>query len=228
MTKAEIHTIPVGITNCYLIKQQGVILIDTGVPKKADTILKYLDKTGIKKEDISLIIHTHGHWDHVGNTAALSKITDAKIAIHKSEKACIEEGTILIPPGVTRWGRFLGHFSKMTSGRVKLQTTKVDLVVDDPGMDLSQYGIDGKVLFTPGHSYGSVSVVLGTGEAFVGDMAMNGFPFRKGAGLPIFAEDMELLKKSWTKLLETGIKTVYPSHGKAFPARVMYSSLQES
>ncbi len=221
MTKAEIHTIPVGITNCYLIKQKGTILIDTGVPDNAGKILKYLEKSEIKKEDIRLIIHTHGHWDHIGNTSLLAKETGAKIAIHKTEKECIEKGTLLIPPGVTRWGRFLGHFSRMISGRVKLKTTKVDIVVDDQGLDLSQYGVDCKVVFTPGHSYGSVSIVLNTGEAFVGDMAMNGFPFRRGAGLPIFAEDLELLKKSWNKLLEMDIKTVYPAHGKSIDASVM-------
>ncbi len=221
MALAQIHTIPVGFTNCYLIKQNGVILIDTGVPDKVSTIQKYFRKAGIDISDISLIIHTHGHWDHIGNTRILVEETGAKIAIHKAERSCLEDGTILIPPGVTQWGRFLGYFSQMTSGRVKIKTVKVDIPIDNLGFNLSEYGIDGKVVYTPGHSSGSVSVILDSGEAFVGDMAMNGFPFRKGPGLPIFAEDMPLLKKSWEKLIEMGVKTVFPAHGKPFSIEKM-------
>jgi glyoxylase-like metal-dependent hydrolase (beta-lactamase superfamily II) len=216
MVPAMIHTIPVGFTNCFLIKQKGVILIDTGVPNKAGTIQKYFKKAGIDIKETSLIIHTHGHWDHIGNTQIFVKETGVKTALHQFEKSCLEDGTILIPPGVTRWGRFLGYFSRLTSGRVKIQTVKVDISIDDKGFDLSEYGIEGKVVYTPGHSSGSVSVVLDSGEAFVGDMAMNGFPFRKGPGLPVFAEDLPLLRQSWQKLIETGVKTVFPSHGKPF------------
>jgi glyoxylase-like metal-dependent hydrolase (beta-lactamase superfamily II) len=216
MVPVMIHTIPVGFTNCFLVKQKGVILIDTGVPNKVSSIQKYFKKAGIDIKETSLIIHTHGHWDHIGNTQILVKETGVKTALHQSEKSCLEDGTILIPPGVTRWGRFLGHFSQMTSERVKIKTAKVDILIDDKGFDLSEYGIEGKVVYTPGHSSGSVSVVLDSGEAFVGDMAMNGFPFRKDPGLPIFAEDMTLLKKSWEKLIEMGVKTVFPAHGKPF------------
>ncbi len=217
MKPVRIHIIKAGITNCFLLKQERVVLIDTGVPGKLGSFYKVFDKTGIDIKDLSLVMHTHGHWDHIGNTRAIVEETGAKTAIHKIEKSCIEEGTILIPPGVTRWGRFLGHFSKMSSGRVKIKTSKVGIEIDDNGLDLREFGIDGKAVYTPGHSYGSVTVLLDTGEAFVGDMAMNGFPFRKGAGLPIFAEDLALLKNSWKKLIYLGVKTVFPAHGKAFP-----------
>jgi len=67
---------------------------------------------------------------------------------------------------------------------------------------------------TPGHSAGSVTVLLDTGEAFVGDMAMNGLPLRLGPGLPAFAVDLPGLKESWKSLLDRGVKTIYQSHGK--------------
>jgi len=82
-------------------------------------------------------------------------------------------------------------------------------------------GVPGKILHTPGHSPGSVSLVLDSGDAFVGDTAVNGFPLRYGPGLPPFAEDLPELKKSWRKLLEHGAKTIHPAHGKAFSADVL-------
>jgi len=86
-------------------------------------------------------------------------------------------------------------------------------------------GIPGKVIHTPGHSSGSVSILLETGEAFVGDMAMNKFPLRFSPGLPIFAEDGVKLNESWILLLDQGVKMVYPSHGEPFPADVIRKAI---
>ena len=63
---------------------------------------------------------------------------------------------------------------------------------------------------------GSISVVLDSGDAFVGDMAMNGLPLTIGPNLPIFAEDLSALKDSWRKLIDMGVKKIYPAHGKPF------------
>ena len=92
-------------------------------------------------------------------------------------------------------------------------------------MSLAGYGIPGKIIYTPGHSVGSVSVLLDSGDAFVGDLAMNAFPLRLSPGLPIFAEDMEKVKASWRRLLGDGAKTVYPAHGKPFAAELIRKSL---
>lgn len=87
------------------------------------------------------------------------------------------------------------------------------------------FTIQGKVIHTPGHSSGSVSILLDTGEAFVGDLAVNKFPLRLTPGLPIFAEDWPKLIESWQKLLDLGVKTVYPAHGKAFSADIIREKL---
>ncbi len=50
---------------------------------------------------------------------------------------------------------------------------------------------------------------------------MNKFPLRLSPGLPIFAEDFHQVKKSWKLLLDQGIKTIYPAHGKPFSADVI-------
>jgi glyoxylase-like metal-dependent hydrolase (beta-lactamase superfamily II) len=73
---------------------------------------------------------------------------------------------------------------------------------------------------------GSVSVLLETGDAFVGDLAMNALPLRLSPGLPIFAENMQKVKESWKLLLDQGAKIVYPAHGKPFSAEVMRAAVQ--
>ena len=72
---------------------------------------------------------------------------------------------------------------------------------------------------------GSVSVLLETGDAFVGDLAMNMFPLRLSPGLPIVAEDMQQVRESWKRLMEAGAKTIYPAHGKSFPVEIIYHEI---
>ena len=63
---------------------------------------------------------------------------------------------------------------------------------------------------------GSVSVLLDTGDAFVGCMAQNSLPFCLRPQLPIYAQDIEKVKESWRVLIAEGAKTIYPGHGKSF------------
>lgn len=108
---------------------------------------------------------------------------------------------------------------------VKIPPASADITLDDNDFSLDQFGVEGKIISTPGHSPGSVSVLLDSGDAFVGDLAMNAFPLRLTPGLPILAEDMEQVKKSWRLLLERGVKTVYPGHGKPFCADIIRDAL---
>lgn len=109
--------------------------------------------------------------------------------------------------------------------RMHIPVCEVDLVLGDEGLYLQEYGIPGKIIHTPGHTAGSVSVVLETGEAFVGDLAMNKFPLGLGPGLPIFAEDIQAVKESWKLLLEQGVEKVFPAHGKPFSVSPAFQAL---
>jgi glyoxylase-like metal-dependent hydrolase (beta-lactamase superfamily II) len=73
------------------------------------------------------------------------------------------------------------------------------------------------VLYTPGHTDGSVSVVLDSGEAFIGCLAHNRLPFVLKPGLPIYAKNVEMIKKSWKTVMDHGAHTIYPGHGQSFP-----------
>jgi len=64
------------------------------------------------------------------------------------------------------------------------------VVIGNEGLLLGEFGISGKVIDTPGSFTGSASILLESGEAFVGDMAMNKFPYVQSGGWPIFAEDL--------------------------------------
>lgn len=214
----EIHRLSLGFTNCYLIKQEGLILVDGGMPGKEKGFMKKLEELSIEPKDISLIVVTHGHYDHIGSINELKRLTGCEVAINQHEKDWLEQALKPLPPGVGLWGKILILIMKIYMPLVKFPGTPVDLVLEDKEFPLESYGIHGKVLYTPGHTSGSMSLLLDTGEAFVGDLAMNGFPMRIGPGMPLVAEDTGAVKEGWRLLLDSGARWIYPAHGKPFKA----------
>ena len=221
----SIHPIKLGVACCYVIRAEGTILIDGGAPKQARNLIKGIETLSIKPQEIQLIVITHGHWDHIGSAKEIKEITGAKIALHRKEKDWLEKSLKPLPPAVTTWGHIFAKIMAIFVPLVHVPATEVDLVLGDEELSLADYGIPGRIIPTPGHSMGSVSVLLETGDAFVGDLAMNGLPMRIGPGLPIFAEDLQKVKRSWQLLLDKGATTVYPAHGKPFPADAIRKAL---
>jgi glyoxylase-like metal-dependent hydrolase (beta-lactamase superfamily II) len=104
---------------------------------------------------------------------------------------------------------------------IRVESCSPDLVIDSAERSLLDWGIPGRLIHTPGHTPGSMSLLLRSGEAFVGDLAMDAMPMRISPGLPVFAEDIDEVRESWKRLLEQGAKTIYPAHGDPFSAEVI-------
>ena len=72
-----------------------------------------------------------------------------------------------------------------------------------------------KVLETPGHTADHISLLI-SDKLFCGDAAMNNFPSQKR--VIIWIENLQQFKQSWQAILAAAPKTIYPAHGKPFPA----------
>ncbi len=214
----KIQPIPLGFSQSYILQGEGTVMVDGGMPGKTRQFIKGIQKMSLSPGDIRLLILTHGHYDHIGSACAIKEITGARIAMHEQDADCLERSLKLMPPGVTPWGKFLIRIMAVFMPLVDFPAAHVDIVLDDDPFPLSEFGIEGRVIHTPGHSPGSVSVLLDSGEAFVGDLAMNTIPLRIRPGLPIFAQDLRKVEKSWQTLLNAGATMIYPAHGKPFPA----------
>lgn len=98
----------------------------------------------------------------------------------------------------------------------KFPAVRPDILLPDE-LDLNSFGVDGKVVYTPGHTAGSISVLLSTGEAVVGDLLMGGWlggMFRSGLpGYPYYADDLAQIRGSVKKLLNLGAIRFFVGHG---------------
>lgn len=220
--EVDIHPIPMGIDTIYAIRGDAVILVDGGDPHRLKRFKKGLERASIAPDEIQLLIATHGHWDHVGSIREIKELTGTDVLMHRDDEHFLRDARPAQPPGLTTWGKVLTALVKLYLPLVAIPTFDVDRFVEgDQEVSLAGYGIPGVVIHTPGHTRGSLSVVLESGEAFVGDLAMNRLPLRRRPGMPIFGDDADTIRKSWRKVLDRGAKIVYPAHGAPFPAEVM-------
>ena len=224
--EVKIYPIHCGFTTVYALKGDGVILIDGGDPNTLGNIKKGLAKALIQPEEIKLIILTHGHWDHIGSAMDIKQLTGAKVLLHHKDMHFLADEKPTQPPGFNSWGRTVSALLTFISPMIHVPKFEVDIIAEDKELSLAEYGIPGRIIPTPGHSWGSVSVLLDSGDVFVGDLAMNIFPMRLNPGLPIFGDDMTIVKNSWKKLLDRDVKTIYPAHGNSFPSQIMRKPIQ--
>jgi hydroxyacylglutathione hydrolase len=227
MKQFQFHRIPLGIDNCYLLCGDRKILIDGGAPGHIQDFRKGLARLGIAATEIDAILLTHGHADHIGSLAEIRALTGAQVWAHQADAPRVEYGNPMLPPGVTGWGKALiglGHLFY----RPKITPCRVDYRFDSSDISLAEYGIPGRVIHTPGHSLGSVCVLLDSGEVLAGDLAMNAWFLRRTPGLAVLAEDRHLMVQSWKTLIRIGARWVYPAHGRDFPIEVIQREITKN
>jgi len=143
----------------FLIYGKKICLIDSGVAGSEKVILEYLERTGRSPQEISMLILTHAHPDHIGSAAAIKRISGCTLAAHADEKAWIEDVDLQAKE------RLVPGFFTLVGGSVQ-----VDRILKDGDILHLEGGPALRVMHTPGHSPGSLSLWLaGEGALFTAD-----------------------------------------------------------
>jgi hydroxyacylglutathione hydrolase len=206
---------PMGSVNCYLIKtDSGCVLVDTGCANSRAGLEKEILNEGCGPGRLRLIVLTHGDFDHSGNAAYLRKRFGAGIAMHRDDAGMVERGDIF---GGRRGGNFVFRALATLIFRFgRSDRFKPDLYLED-GTDLAEYGLEARVLHIPGHSRGSIAVLTAGGRLFSGDLVVRkNKPVRNS-----LIDDPAAARASIARLKSLKINTVYPGHGRSFPADLM-------
>ena len=162
--------------NVFLLASDDLTLVDTGFKGRATHILRKITGLGYSPSDITNIIITHHHGDHVGSLAALKKVTQAKVVAHPADAPYIDGRLPQPGPERPRW------LSKTLSPFPWLWAT-TPVAVDIPVNDGDELPILGgiKILHTPGHTPGSICLFLQRkGLVIAGDVLAH----RLGLSLP--------------------------------------------
>lgn len=165
-----VYQVSRGVNSFIVDGDEGVTLIDTGLPKGEGPILAALGEIGRSPADVRAIVITHSHVDHTGGAAALRVETDAPVFASATDAPAIRgEQKPPPPPFAIRFAP-IGWIMGLLPGAkgVELEATVSE-------SDHSALPGDLAVIDTPGHTAGHISFLLDRsgGVLFVGDAAVN-------------------------------------------------------
>lgn len=207
----KVTAIDFGQSRMHIIREKGTIIVDTGRYTEKKEYEEKFSELGIDPKDVTLIILTHGHFDHCARIGEIIEITGAPVLCHKNAVNFLKTGEF--DPYVPRGEEGKKFIELISDDVLELPVpTDPDIVVEDKEFDLNPYGVAGKIIYTPGHVDSSISVVLDSGEAIIGDMILTS-PFTGNTTLALLADDEPALKDSIRKLIDNGANLFYGGHG---------------
>ncbi len=175
-------------TNCYILADpitKDACLIDPGADPKS--LKSFISKQGL---NLKFIINTHGHGDHI----AANSFFNVPIFIHKLD------ADFLIDPDKNLSRAFMMGIVSPRAGRLLAEGDKIRLGE-----------LELQIAHTPGHTPGSVSLVL-DGMVFTGDALFAGSIGRTDFA---YGDEDQLIRSIKQKLLTLKDDTViYPGHGE--------------
>jgi hydroxyacylglutathione hydrolase len=215
----KIDRISLQLSNCYLLTGRRSVLVDCGCQSDWTFLEKSLSQRGVEIGSLAAVILTHVHFDHCG-CAAFLQAEGVPVIASVSAEASLSQG---IQEGKS-WlehGSRLPVFGRLLSTHTRFQPVNVDFPVSSQ-LELSDFGIDGQVVLSGGHTQGSVSVVLDNRKACIGDLIMGGFlglpPAWKPQFHPLNTNNQEALAQI-ISLRDAGVDQFFVGHGDTLMAR---------
>lgn len=211
----QLQTISCGMVNCWLLKDEtGSVLVDTAVVRYKDMILHT-----VKDANVKLIFLTHGHVDHTGNAAYLSERLGAPVGICEADTELLRKNNARLLYADTFLGKII-----LGGTRRNLYTAPAftPSLFFEGGEDLGEYGVDAEVIALPGHTRGSLGLLVNGVDLIAGDAMFN---VLRPTAARIF-EDRTAMLESLDIIKGTACKTIHVAHGRPVPADSFFAGFQ--
>lgn len=192
-----------GANSYVVIGEDGILLVDTGLPRSGKKIIEYVRGLGKKPHDIKYIVLTHADIDHSGGAAELKEMTGARVAIHAIDALCLAEMKWL---GVKRGP--LQVFFKLMARLLPFRPVKLDITLRD-GVEIDGF----TVVYTPGHTRGSICLYRPREVIFVGDALRSDSSGNPKAPLARASYDIVRAMVSLKMISELEFNILLPGHG---------------
>ncbi|WCK56883.1 MBL fold metallo-hydrolase [Aneurinibacillus sp. Ricciae_BoGa-3] len=197
---------------------QMAILVDTGMPGGLEQIRSAMEKAGIPFGKLQAVILTHQDLDHIGGIEEVLEASEGSIQVyaHELDKPYIEGTLPLIKTTAARMAPVLNSLPE-DERKTALQLcenpphAKVDRTLTDGQLLPWCGGI--RVLFTPGHTPGHISLYLEQSKVLVAADAMIVYGGVLRGPVQQTTVDMETALRSLGKFTELDIESVICYHG---------------
>ena len=210
-------------SNVYLIEgNKGWLLVDTGWddPKTFEVFEDEIKKIGISFQDISQIIVTHFHYDHLGLAGKLRQVSGATVALHQKESRFIELRDIpkehkvkVMKDWLTKNGFPVNEIPDYV---FSMEMESPDIYFSG-GEKISTGLFNFEVIWTPGHSPGHICLyerakrLLLSGDHLIAEITpdISALPLLVSNPLKDYLNSLRDLKK-------LDVELVLPGHGNHF------------
>ena len=197
---------PLNLT-LILDEQHGPTLVDTALPDQMQAIAAALDEAGIEARDLERIIITHQDLDHIGSAAALVRESGAQVLAHPKDVPFIEGGRRILK----LTPELLEQRPQMREMLERLQPVGVDGRLEDGDrLDLAG-GI--RVIFTPGHTPGHISLYLEDPKILISGDALTSQGGTLNGPNQAMTLDTQTADESVGKLAGLDVQTIVCYHG---------------
>ena len=193
MDRNEIIPLKYGNTNTFYVRgADGGLLVDTDYAGTLQPFFRAIKEKGIGVGDITCMLATHYHPDHTGLAGELQEM-GVKLIVMDVQKQLVHYADRL--------------FVRDSRDYVPVNLKKATVIpCGESRKFLKGLGIDGEIVHTPSHSRDSVTLILDSGDAIVGDLEP-----REYLGAYDDGEAGDLLR-DWKEIMRRKPKRIWYGH----------------
>lgn len=200
--------------NLYVIDRgESLVVVDTGTgPDMIDGLAQSLAKMGRDLAQVSHILITHEHYDHVGGLAALQQRVNATTVAHRIAAAVIRGDQRVTYAARSSLRGLAWMMWGSLQNQPPTEPARVDQIVDD-GDALDEVFPGLRVVALPGHSYGQIGFHLTNERILIGGDVVMLTPLGVRMPLRAASPDWDTAKETIRRAAELGVDVLCVGHG---------------
>lgn len=219
------------INNWLYAIDGGYVLIDTGYEGGFERLSQELRRKDIALSEIKYLFLTHAHDDHAGFLNEILTATDTmQVVMHHAALDRLYIGQNSFVGGCSTYQAYLFCQLMKLFGKgqhrfppLRKEFESRCILITSENIQQIEQALCGRILFTPGHTYDSISLLNSDNCLFCGDAAMNGFPSKRN--VTIWLESKDDFQHSWNIIIKNKPALIYPAHGKPFHTKNLTNNL---